>query len=214
MLQIQSFTFNPFQENTYLVSDSEHRCWIVDPGMYDAKETNLFISYIEDNGLKPQSIINTHAHIDHIFGVQTLIDRYSIPFGLNERDLPVLNGAAGSAVLFGLSFGQTPKPSFYLADRQVLELGSEQLELRPAPGHSPGSVVFYYAAGKWLIGGDVLFSGSIGRTDLPGGNYETLIRSIHSELFSLPDDTVVHSGHGPATTIGNERKYNPFLNQE
>ena len=211
MLQIQAFTFNPFQENTYLIINEQKLCWIVDPGMYDSKETNHLINYLTENQLQPQAIINTHTHLDHIFGVQALIDNYNIPFGINKNDLPVLNNAAGSALMFGLQFGKVPAPTFFIDDNGTMELGDDTLEVRFTPGHSPGSVVFYYRPGNWLLGGDVLFSGSIGRTDLPGGNFETLINSIRTQLFTLPADTTVYSGHGPATTIGNEQQYNPFL---
>lgn len=211
MLQIQSFTFNPFQENTYLIINEQKLCWVVDPGMYDNNETNRFFSYISDNGLKPQSIINTHTHIDHIFGVSEVIKKYDIPFGINEKDSPVLNAAVASAMMFGLAFSNTPKPSFYIADNEVMKLGDDSIEVRFTPGHSPGSVSFYHAAGNWVIGGDVLFQGSIGRTDLPGGNFETLISSIKSQLLTLPEETVVYSGHGPATTVGDEKEGNPFL---
>ncbi len=211
MLQIQSFTFNPFQENTYLIINEQKLCWIVDPGMYDINETNRFFSYLSDNGLKPQSIINTHTHIDHIFGVSDVMKKYDIPFGINEKDSPVLNAAVASAMMFGLAFSNTPKPGFYIADNEVMKLGDDTIEVRFTPGHSPGSVSFYHAEGNWVIGGDVLFQGSIGRTDLPGGNFETLISSIKTQLLTLPEETVVYSGHGPATTVGDEKMYNPFL---
>src|ERR1044072_6007206 len=116
MLQIHAFTFNPFQENTYLIINDQKQCWIVDPGMYDTNETNYFVDYLTSNHLVPQSIINTHTHLDHIFGVQPLIDRYNVPFGINRNDLPVLNNAAGSALMFGLQFGKVPQPSFYIDD--------------------------------------------------------------------------------------------------
>ena len=212
MLHIHSFTFNPFQENTFLIINEQKLCWIVDPGMYDVQETNQLVKYITDNDLKPQAIINTHTHIDHIFGVQALIDKYQIPFGVNEKDMPVLKNAAGSAMLFGLNFGKAPEPTFFIPDSGKMDLGGDEIEIRFTPGHSPGSVVFYYAQGSWLIGGDVLFSGGIDGTDLPSGNFETLINSIKNELFTLPDGTTVHCGHGPSTTIRNEKEYNPFLN--
>lgn len=211
MLYLEPFTFNAFQENTYLISNDEGQCWITDPGMYDQQEINRFFSYISSKGLQPQSIINTHTHLDHIFGVNALVSKYDIPFGIHEKDLPVLNGAAGAAMLFGFEFRDIPKPRFYIKELQPLALGADTLEVRLTPGHSPGSIIFYYPAGKWMIGGDVLFNGSIGRTDLPGGDFNTLINSIRSQVFTLPDDTIVYSGHGPATTIGNEKKYNPFL---
>lgn len=211
MLQIQGFTFNPFQENTYLIINEQKLCWIVDPGMFDSNETKTLFQYIDDNGLKPQSIINTHTHIDHILGVTEVMNRYSIPFGVNEHDMPVLNAAVASAMMFGLPFSNPPKPTFFIGDNETLKLGDDEIEVRFAPGHSPGSIVFYHAAGNWVIGGDVLFQGSIGRTDLPGGNFDTLIHSIRTQLFTLPEETIVYSGHGPATDIGNEKAYNPFL---
>jgi glyoxylase-like metal-dependent hydrolase (beta-lactamase superfamily II) len=211
MLNVSFFTFNAFQENTYIISNEKKQCWIVDPGMYDKRETEQIISYISENKLQPQAIINTHAHIDHIFGVQPLIDKYNIPFGLYELETEVLKMAAGSAVVFGFDdFKQVPKPTFFIKTG-TLQLGDDTLEVYFTPGHSPGSISFYYAPGKWVIAGDVLFSGSIGRTDLPGGNFDTLLNSIRTHLFTLPDETIVLSGHGPETTIGHEKKYNPFL---
>ncbi len=211
MLTLKSFTFNPFQENTYLILNDENECWIVDPGMYDTAETNELHAYIETQRLTPQAIINTHTHIDHIFGVQGLMERYSIPFSFHEKDLPVLQGAAGSAAVFGLDFGKAPAYHSFLKEKEKLLLGTDEVEVRFTPGHSPGSIVFYYPQGKWVIAGDVLFNGSIGRTDLPGGNFDTLIKSIREQLFTLPDDTTVYPGHGPSTRIGDEKMYNPFL---
>lgn len=212
MVYIESFTFNPFQENTYIIYNENKQCWIIDPGMYNANEISQLTRYISENDLVPQAIINTHTHIDHILGVQALKDKYNIPFGIHQKDLPVLQGAAGSAVLFGLDLKLAPAPDFYIEEGVPYSLGDEELEVRFTPGHSPGSVVFYYPGGKWVIGGDVLFAGSIGRTDLPGGNFDTLINSIRQEIFTLPDDVIVYSGHGPATRIGHEKQYNPFLN--
>lgn len=211
MLQIQTFTFNAFQENTYLIFNEKKQCWIVDPGMYDNNETNLFFDYISEHKLIPQTIINTHTHLDHIFGVQACMDKWKIPFLIHAKDLPVLNGAAGSAMLFGFDFKTIPQPTGYLNENEKMKLGTDEIEIRFTPGHSPGSVVFYNAKENWLIGGDVLFNGSIGRTDLPGGNHNTLLISIQEQLFTLPDVTIVLSGHGPQTTIGNEKKYNPFF---
>jgi glyoxylase-like metal-dependent hydrolase (beta-lactamase superfamily II) len=211
MLQLHSATFNAFSENTYIIHNAEKACWIVDPGMYDASEHAAFNAFIEQQGLKPRGIINTHAHIDHIFGVQALMDKYDIPFALHPLESPVLAGARGSAMLFGFTFGNIPQPTLSIKEGQPLQLGSDQLEVRLAPGHSPGSVVFYYPEGGWAIGGDVLFAGSIGRTDLPGGNHDQLLHSIRTQLFTLPEETVVYPGHGPETTVGEEKRSNPFL---
>src|SRR2546430_1209964 len=136
------------------------------------------VSLIEKNQLKPSAIINTHTHIDHVFGVQALIDKYGIPFGMHERETDVLKMAAGSATLFGFTFSPTPKPTFFIKENEPLQLGDDQLDVFLTPGHSPGSISFYYPKGKWVVSGDVLFAGSIGRSDLPGGDADTLINSI------------------------------------
>jgi glyoxylase-like metal-dependent hydrolase (beta-lactamase superfamily II) len=211
MLQLYSATFNAFSENTYIIYNEDKACWIVDPGMYDAGERQAFDAFIAEKGLKPQGIINTHAHIDHILGVQALMDKYSIPFALHPLEGPVLANARGSAMMFGLSLESVPQPTQILKEGQMLQLGNDVLEVRLAPGHSPGSVVFYHKEGDWAIGGDVLFAGSIGRTDLPGGNHEQLLKSIREQMFTLPDETVVYPGHGPETTIDEEKRSNPFL---
>jgi len=211
MLQLHSAVFNAFSENTYIIYNEHKQCWIIDPGMYDAEETKSFKDFIAQEGLMPQGIINTHAHLDHILGVQAMIDEYRIPFALHPLEAPVLAGAKGSAMLFGFSFSNVPQPTQALREGESLKLGEDTLELRLAPGHSPGSVVFYYPEGEWAVGGDVLFAGSIGRSDLPGGNHNTLLESIRTQLLTLPDATVVYPGHGPETTVGEERRSNPFL---
>lgn len=212
MLQLHSATFNAFSENTYIIYNEDKDCWIVDPGMYEASEHAAFNDFIAQQGLKPQGIINTHAHIDHVFGVQALMDKYDIPFALHPLEGPVLAGAKGSAMLFGFRFDAAPQPTQVIKPGEQLMLGKDAVEVRLAPGHSPGSVVFYYPEGGWAIGGDVLFAGSIGRTDLPGGNHEQLLESIWSQVFTLPDETIVYPGHGPETTVGEEKRTNPFLN--
>jgi hydroxyacylglutathione hydrolase len=211
MLKLQSAVFNAFQENTYLLTNDAGSCWIIDPGMSAPEERDAITGFIRDNGLTPRGIINTHAHIDHILGVNAMIAEYRIPFALHPLEAPVLAAGRSSAAMFGMELETIPQPDQVLAHGQKLDLEGDVLELRLAPGHSPGSVVFYYPAGGWLIGGDVLFAGSIGRTDLPGGDHATLIRSIREQLFTLPDETVVYPGHGPATTTGREKTTNPFL---
>lgn len=211
MLQVESFTFNAFQENTYLIVNEKKECWIVDPGMYDNSETNYFFRHIETHQLRPLAIINTHTHLDHIFGVQACKKQYDIPFLIHEKDLPVLQGAKGSAMLFGFEFNDIPQPDAFLKENNTFLLGDDTIHIRLTPGHSPGSVVFYSADYEWVIGGDVIFNGSIGRTDLPGGNYSTLIESIKTQVFTMPEVTRIFPGHGPVTTIRNEKKSNPFL---
>ncbi|RYZ42742.1 MAG: MBL fold metallo-hydrolase [Sphingobacteriales bacterium] len=179
--------------------------------MYGAVEDRVLFNFITDQGLKPQQIINTHAHIDHIMGIESLKVKYSIPFGMHTLEQPVLANAKGSAMLFGFTFGSVPVPDFFIAENTKVKLGDDELEVRLAPGHSPGSIVFYNAAGKWLIGGDVLFNGSVGRSDLPGGNHDVLMNSISEQIYTLPDETTVYSGHGPATTVGKEKQTNPYV---
>ena len=211
MLQVASFTFNPFQENTYVLINEKKECWIVDPGMHGADEDQVLFAFIEQNQLIPQQIINTHAHIDHILGIDSLKQKYNIPFGMHHLEQPVLANAKGSAMLFGFNLGATPVVDFFIPENEKIKLGDDELEVRLAPGHSPGSIVFYYAPGKWVIGGDVLFNGSVGRSDLPGGNHNVLMKSIAEQMYTLPDETVVYSGHGPETSIGQEKKSNPFI---
>ena len=211
MLQVHRAIFNPFSENTYILYNENKDCWIIDPGMYDAEEIKYFMDFIDSERLNPKGIINTHTHIDHIFGVQALIDAYNIPFAIHPLEVPVLAGAKSAAMMFGFTMNEIPKPTQELKEGSGLMLGDDRLELRLAPGHSPGSVVFYYPEGGWAISGDVLFAGSIGRSDLPGGDHDTLIRSIRSEMLTLPDETIVYPGHGDETTVGHEKRTNPFL---
>ncbi len=211
MLRVETFTFNPFQENTYLLINDDNECWIVDPGMYGVDEEQAMFRFIADNQLKPQQVINTHAHIDHVLGIDAMKQKYGIPFGMHQLDQPVLANAGGSAMMFGFNFGATPVVDFFIDEHKPLQLGKDEVTVRFTPGHSPGSIVFYYEPGQWVIGGDVLFLGSVGRTDLPGGDHEVLMNSIQSQLYVLPDETVVHPGHGPATHIGHEKKTNPFI---
>lgn len=211
MLRVASFTFNPFQENTHVIINDAKECWIIDPGMYGADEEKYFFSFIEKEQLVPKAIINTHTHIDHIFGVDAVKTKYGIPFGMHELDLPVLNNAPGSATLFGFDFRIAPQPDFFIKEGEALPLSDASVEVRLAPGHSPGSIVFYSADNGFVISGDVLFQGSVGRTDLPGGSQEVLFNSITSQLYTLPDNTAVYPGHGPVTNIGVEKRTNPFI---
>lgn len=211
MLRIQSFTFNPFQENTYLVFNEKQQCWIIDPGMSNPNEEQELVHYISEHQLQPQAILNTHAHIDHILGIDFVAGKYSIPFFLHEKELPVLNNASNTAKMFGFEYEGVKTAAKHLNESELLLLGDDAIEIRFVPGHSPGSIAFYNKADNWVISGDALFSGSIGRTDLLMGDYNTLIDSIKQQLLVLPGQTLVYSGHGPSTTIAAEKSSNPFL---
>jgi hydroxyacylglutathione hydrolase len=211
MLNVNFFTFNAFEENTYIISNDKQQCWIVDPGMYGPEETEQMMTFITNKQLQPQGIINTHTHLDHIFGAQALMDKYHIPFSVHELELPVLQMAAGSATLFGFDLKTPPVPTHFIKAGESMKLGDDTIEVLLTPGHSPGSVSFYYPKGGWVISGDALFAGSIGRTDLPGGSMDTLISSIRTQLLTLPGETTVLSGHGPATKVSEEKKHNPYL---
>jgi glyoxylase-like metal-dependent hydrolase (beta-lactamase superfamily II) len=209
MLHITTFTFNPFQENTYLISNDENQCWIVDPGISTELEQKELLNFINAKNWIPQSIINTHTHIDHILGVDFLAEYYKIPFFIHEKEIPILTNAGNTARMFGFQFEGVKTEPNYLSEK--IKLGKDDIEIKFVPGHSPGSIAFYSKENNWIISGDTLFEGSIGRTDLPFGNYETLLNSIQSQILILPDQTIIYSGHGNPTNIKKEKTTNPFL---
>lgn len=211
MISIQSFTFGPFQENTYVLYDQTNECIVIDPGCYDDAERKQLADFIENKKLKPVKLINTHCHLDHVFGNGFIADKYNLKLEINKLDKVVLDGYLMTASLYNLQAQPSPQPAVYLAEGDKVKFGSSELEILFTPGHSPGSITFYNRSQKIMIAGDVLFYGSIGRTDLPGGDYNTLIASIKNTLFPLGDDFTVYNGHGSSTTIGFERKNNPFL---
>ncbi|NVJ85151.1 MAG: MBL fold metallo-hydrolase [Algoriphagus sp.] len=211
MLQIQTFTFNPFQENTYVISDQDGNAAIVDPGNYDRSENQELLDYIRSENLKPALLLNTHCHIDHVLGNAFVKRTFSIPLLIHEQEVPVLNSAKVFAPNYGFNQYEAAEPDGYLQPGEVIQLGKESLKIIFVPGHAPGHVVFYHEESKQCLAGDTLFRGSIGRTDLPGGNHDLLLAKIKSELFSLPEETIIYPGHGPTTTIGFEKEYNPFV---
>ena len=211
MIHIHSFTFNPIQENMYLLFDESKECVIIDPGCYDNSERAILSDFITKNGLKPVKLLNTHCHLDHVFGNGYTAKRYDLKLEINKHDQPVLDAFEKSATLYGMNYDPSPQPSVYLEEGDIISFGNSKLEILFTPGHSPGSITFYNSEEKFMIAGDVLFYRSIGRTDLPGGNFETLIHNIKTKLFPLGDDFKVYSGHGQPTTIGFERKNNQFL---
>ena len=211
MISIQSFVFSPIQENTYILYDETKECVVIDPGCYDEAERSEMADFIADNGLKPVKLLNTHCHLDHIFGNAFVCEKYNLKPEFNKHDLPVFDAFMPSCNMYGLNGDPSPMAEKYLNEGDVVKFGNSMLEIVFTPGHSPGSITFYNTAEKFMIAGDVLFYGSIGRTDLPGGNFEILINSITTKLFPLGDDMKVYSGHGPMTNIGFEKKNNPFL---
>ena len=211
MLALKAFTFSPVQENTYVLYNDNKQCCIIDPGCYFAEEKAMLKDFIENEGLKPVLLLNTHCHLDHVFGNKFVHETWNLTLHIHEKEKRVLEAAPISGKTWQLNFDNYEGELIFIREESRIKIGNEELEVRFTPGHSPGSVSFYHEPGGFVIGGDVLFNGSIGRTDLPGGDYETLLKAIAGVLFSFPDDSIVLSGHGPETTIGRERTTNPFV---
>jgi hydroxyacylglutathione hydrolase len=211
MLSVKVFTFSPVQENTYVLYNEEKECCIIDPGCYFVEERKELKTAIEKTGLSPVLLLNTHCHLDHVFGNKFVHDTWGLTLHLHEEEKPLLDFAPQSGLMWQLPFDNYEGPLAWLNEGSIIRVGAEELKVLFTPGHSPGSVSFYHEAGGFVIGGDVLFNGSIGRTDLPGGDLDTLISSIQTQFFTLSDDTKVYSGHGPVTTIGFEKMNNPFV---
>jgi len=211
MITIQRFENNPFSENTYILFDESGDCAIIDPGMYTSHEESAVLDYIQENGLKPTLLLNTHCHVDHVLGNQFIYDRFGLLPQFHEREAAVLSDVQVRAPLFGLRYEQSPIPLQFLSETGTVQFGESSLELIFAPGHSPGHLCFYHAPQRLLIGGDVLFRRSIGRTDLPGGNHDLLLKNIKEKIYTLPNEVRVYPGHGPETTIGEEKISNPFV---
>lgn len=212
MASIQYFENNPYQENTYVLYDESGECAIIDPGMYSAAEQNVVVSFIRDKNLKPVLLLNTHCHIDHVLGNKFVFDQYGLKPQFNTGELPVLEAVVAYAPMMGIRYDVSPLPDAYLPETGSIRFGKTELELIFAPGHSPAHLCFYDKKDNMLVGGDVLFRGSIGRTDLPGGNHSLLIKNIEEKLFTLPGNCTVYPGHGPETTIAYEKQTNPFFN--
>jgi hydroxyacylglutathione hydrolase len=211
MIKVHKLTYNPFQENTYILSDDSHEAVIIDPGCYERAEQNHLVHYIEANNLKPVMLINTHCHIDHVLGNAFVAGEYNLPLGIHKEDLITLNSIPNYAHLYGFDGYQlSPEPAYFLAEGQEIKFGNSALKIIFGPGHAPGHVAFFSAEDKFVINGDILFKGSFGRVDLPGGNFQILKKTILEKMFALPDDTIVYCGHGPETTIGDEKKTNPI----
>ena len=213
VMKIEKFTFNAFSENTFIVSDNTKECIIIDPGCYNQHEKNELAKYVTDNNLKPVMLINTHCHIDHIFGNKFAAEKWGLELQINKLELEILENSTDVAKLYGFeNYEKSPNAKIFLNEHDEIKFGESKLDILFTPGHSPGHIAFHSAKDKVLISGDVLFKNSIGRTDLPGGNYDTLIKSIKEKILLLEDETIVFCGHGPSTTIGSEKLNNPFLN--
>ncbi len=210
MLHVAKFTFNPFQENTYVVHDGKEAI-VIDPGCWNKEEEHELQGFLKDNALRPVRLVLTHAHIDHILGCAWMHKRFGLLPELHRKDLPTLGMGERTASMYGIPYAGTPEPDCFLAEGDTVALGDCSLKVLFVPGHAPGHIALYSEKEGFVINGDVLFHHSIGRTDLPGGDLETLLSSIRTQLFTLGDNVKVYSGHGPDTTIGAEKKGNPFL---
>ncbi|MEO5781890.1 MAG: MBL fold metallo-hydrolase, partial [Ginsengibacter sp.] len=213
MLKIKVFTFSPIQENTYVVYNEKKECIIIDPGCYFPEEQQELKAFIDKNGLIPKMLLNTHCHLDHVFGNKFVSESYDLTLRMHPKEEVVFQFAPTSGLMYEMPFDNYQGEFIFLNEGDTITLGEDELEIIHVPGHSPGSICFYCKAQNFIIGGDVLFNGSIGRTDLPMGDHQTLITGIKQKLFALPDDVIVYSGHGRDTTIGGEKKSNPFVGE-
>ena len=211
MIKIQKFIFNSFQENTFILYNENNECIIIDAGCYQAHEEDELVDFIESRELKPVRLINTHGHVDHILGVQFISQKYNLPLEIHSGDLRLVEVSDNYGGMYGFQVKVPTKIETNLVDDMEIKFGDSILKLFHVPGHSPGSMAIYAPKENFVIVGDVLFKGSIGRTDLPGGDYPTLMKSIFNKLLSLDDSVTVFSGHGPETSIGYEKMSNPFI---
>jgi len=211
MLTIESLVFNAFQVNTYLVNNEQGDCLVVDPAFYSPEEIKAFDRYISSKGLNIIGQLNTHCHVDHVLGVRYMETAYDCPLRAHPEESGLLKSVPLMGEVYGLKVEALPGIQNPIADDELIEIGRDSLKSILVPGHSPGSLSFYSHTGGFVITGDALFEGSIGRTDLPGGDFDTLINSIQTRLLTLPPETVVYPGHGDSSSIGNEALNNPFL---
>lgn len=211
MLHVKSFAFNPFSENTYIIYNDEKEAFLIDPGNMPEAETETLHNFIKINGLSITNILLTHAHIDHIIGLQWAYDTFNVPVLIHSDEMEILERASFTAKNYGFFFPAFRGEIQHIKEGDQLNLGLDIIEVYDVPGHSPGSVAFFNQNNGFVVSGDALFMMSIGRTDLYKGDYDQLISSIKSKLLTLPENTKVYSGHGEPTTIGFEREHNPFL---
>lgn len=211
MITLKQFSFSPFEEATFVLSDQTGECIIVDAGCYTREEREALKHYIAGAQLKPTLLLNTHGHVDHLLGSRFVTDTWNVPFAMHKADSYLLENAVTQGQMFGLRTEAPPAVDRWVEEGEEILFGNSGLSVLHVPGHSPGSLLFYCSEQAFLIAGDVLFAGSIGRTDLYGGNYDTLIDGIYAKVLVLPPETTVYPGHGPKTTIERELAGNPFL---
>ena len=209
-MKVKKFTFNPFQENTYVLYDDSLECAIIDPGCSNDIEKKLLLDFIKAEKLEPQFLLNTHCHIDHILGNKLIADTFNLPLSAHPFEKPILSGSPAWGMQYGIFCELSPEITDFVEEGYILSCGNFKLEVLFVPGHSPGHVAFINHESKAIISGDVLFHGGYGRVDLPGGNIKQLADSILNKLFKFPDDFVVYSGHGSDTSIGIEKIINPI----
>jgi glyoxylase-like metal-dependent hydrolase (beta-lactamase superfamily II) len=211
MLKVKVFTFSPIKENTYVLYNEQGKAIIIDPGCYSTEEQETLRNFLTKESLTPVQLLNTHCHLDHVFGNKWVYDTYQTPLHIHPDEEVMLQYAPVSGEKWGLPFTNYSGPLHYLHEGDTIWLENDALKIILAPGHSPASLCFYCEKQQFVIGGDVLFRESIGRSDFPGGNLETLLKSIREQLFVLPDEVEVFPGHGVKTTIGYEKRNNLFL---
>jgi glyoxylase-like metal-dependent hydrolase (beta-lactamase superfamily II) len=211
-MQVQQFTFNFFAENTYVLYDDTNECVIIDPGCYHNEEKKALKDFILDNDLNPVKLLNTHCHLDHIFGNKFIAEEFNLDLHCHKNELSWIKQAPYYAqAMYNIKIEPSPMPKFFLDEDDKVNFGETTLDVLFTPGHSTGSITFYSEGSKTAIVGDVIFHRSIGRTDLPGGSFKELEKSIKTKIYTLPDDTILHAGHMESTTVGDEKKMNPFV---
>lgn len=211
MIQIQSFVFSPFQENTYVLFDETHEAVIIDPGCLMQAEKETLAQFITQNRLIVKALLQTHAHLDHVFGSAFVKRKYGVKMWMHKNELPILASVENRCQLWGIRGYEPVEAEEFIDEGDIISFGNSQLEILFVPGHAPGHLAFVNHAQRFVIGGDVLFNGSIGRTDFPLCDHEALINSIQTKFMTLEDDYRVYAGHMDSTTIGHERRTNPFL---
>ncbi|RLD56337.1 MAG: MBL fold metallo-hydrolase [Bacteroidetes bacterium] len=211
MITIDKFALNPFQMNTYVLSDETKECVIIDPGSYEPQEEDLLNRFLNSENLKPVRMVFTHCHVDHVLGTNFIANTYNLKPEIHEAGLPFYENGHDHAKTYGFQMDKLVEPGQFIKDGDIIKFGNSEIKVVYTPGHADGSICFIGDKDKFVITGDVLFKDSIGRTDFPTGDFDVLMKSIHEKLFTLPDDYTVYCGHGPETSIGYEKVNNPFI---